>query len=921
MKWSMFWRAAISLWLETTQSYGNDSDLARDGAAIFAGDNFNGDFPVPMAVTGDKLAFDTVNFDHTLHSDDDINSGNFTHLVVTRDSATGAKKIYVNGALSASGTGSTAPGIDSTEVYLGYSFFSGQGIVGVVDDLQVYTGVLADSDIGFLFANPGEVIQTSSLADAVDATDFVWTTGGDANWFGQTTITHDDVDAAKSGAIGDDEESWIETTVTGPGTVSFWWKVSSDDLDGYDFLQLDIDENYETEISGDSGDWEFLTFEVGGGEHTFRWTYFKDNEFSAGEDAGFLDEFTFTPGDALEITTHPFNQTNSPGYRVALFAEATGTPAPTWQWHKVGVGAIPGATNALYIPANSGTAAVAGDYFAIATIDSDSEQTDIATVTFVNAPLPPDWTRAFKAPSDNNNLPIQEVYLACELDSSGNLYSAGSFSGTNTLGAQTFVSANDKFETFIVKQSATGSLIWALAISSTNGQGNSFPQAMAPAPGDGIYVYGVFSGTNQLGTNALVSAQGSSVYLTRLDASGNVLWVRTAGGTNSNFTSFHQMVAEPSGNVTISALMNGPVSFGTTNITLDGQKGVLAQYDANGNLRWLQQPSGWFMYLTYDSGRLYGSMGGSETNYVGGLTNLSDRKWVLAALNPDNGQAFWLRNIASERNQGNPLGIGDDVPTIAVSGTNIFLIGSGWGSNAVFGAFSVSWPVSKGQYFARYDTNGTAQLAKGFGSATTSPFASVADASGNVYVGGDFDTYSIFGNNLITAQPQEIVQPGFFSHGFVAKFDRNGSPLWARWAESQTALVSVRDLALAPDGIWACGLIKSPTTFGTHTVFSADTCTGTFCSPLYHRSGVLAKITDGVAAALPTTILNPTRVGNNFTFQFLSQSGFSHFVESRTNIANGTWIQRTNLAGDGSTKTIQLPATNLSTDFFRIRTQ
>lgn len=151
----------ISLWLKTTQSLGNDNDDARDGAAIFAG-NDSGDFPVPMALTGDKLGFYTAVPDHTINSGNSINSGNFTHLVVTRDAATGMKHIYVDGMLDVSGTGGTAAGIASTEVYLGYSYYNGQGIVGVVDDLQVYTSVLSSNQIDFLYQNPGTTAPPDS---------------------------------------------------------------------------------------------------------------------------------------------------------------------------------------------------------------------------------------------------------------------------------------------------------------------------------------------------------------------------------------------------------------------------------------------------------------------------------------------------------------------------------------------------------------------------------------------------------------------------------------------------------------------------------------------------------------------------------------------------------------------------------------
>ena len=44
-----------------------------------------------------------------------------------------------------------------------------------------------------------------------------------SNWLGQSAVTHDGTDAARSGLISDSQESWMETILTnGPGTLAFW---------------------------------------------------------------------------------------------------------------------------------------------------------------------------------------------------------------------------------------------------------------------------------------------------------------------------------------------------------------------------------------------------------------------------------------------------------------------------------------------------------------------------------------------------------------------------------------------------------------------------------------------------------------------------------------------------------------------------
>ena len=77
----------------------------------------------------------------------------------------------------------------------------------------------------------------ATLGEALNATDLTWTTGGNAAWYAESTTTYDGLWAAQSGTISASQETWIQTTVTGPGPLSFWWKVSSesccDDLEFY----------------------------------------------------------------------------------------------------------------------------------------------------------------------------------------------------------------------------------------------------------------------------------------------------------------------------------------------------------------------------------------------------------------------------------------------------------------------------------------------------------------------------------------------------------------------------------------------------------------------------------------------------------------------------------------------------------------
>jgi hypothetical protein len=89
---------------------------------------------------------------------------------------------------------------------------------------------------------------------------------------------------------------------------------------------------------------------------------------------------------------------------------------------------------------------------------------------------------------------------------------------------------------------------------------------------------------------------------------------------------------------------------------------------------------------------------------------------------------------------------------------------------------------------------------------------------------------------------------------------------------------------------------------------------------------MLAKITDNpTVVALPVTLLNPQDNGTSFQFQFLSQAGFAHAVQYRTNLVAGSnWQTYSNVTGDGALKTIPIPLSVFSPaqqGFIRVQTQ
>lgn len=932
----------VTAWVKTTSSVGSDDDDAAWGMPIFYADDTGGNHTHPLSITGNKAAFsiyDENNDATTLHSTTDVNDGNYHFLAVTRHRNSGQMQLFVDGQLEASTTGPTAALVAATY----FDIASGNNnYTGLLDDLRIYSTNLSAGDIATLFGGP----TGPAIPDAVDATGLAWSIGGDALWFGQTGVTHDNIDAARSGPIGDNEQSWIETTFTGPGTLNFWWRVSSDDSFGYDWLELTVDGGYFDEIAGDSG-WNSYEIIFGPGSHTVRWTYYKDSSDVDYLDAAFLDEVSFTtaPSNFINITRHPFSQTNSPGYQVGLLASATSNAAITWQWYKTGSGMISGATNALYIPTNSGTAGVAGSYFAVATGTSGAATTTVASVTFTNATLPAEWSTVFKSPFSGTspgsigNMNAGDYYLASVADGGTNIYAAGQFYGGH------FINSTNQLRTVnpgacIVKHTTSGATLWADGVTN-NGNGQAYAVAVAPALDGGVYVVGNFSGTNWLGTNLLIAAttNGSDIFLARYTATGSNVWVKTIASTNSDFALLNAAATDAAGNLTVAGLVSAGANYAGTNVASTGQVSFLAQFNLAGAPLWVQVITNCFnLSVTASEQRLYTigqNFAGTNAFYLGGQGITTDRRWVLGALNPTNGQSLWLRGVGPHRLAENPLPLSDDVPRISVAGTNIILVGTSYSNNATFGAITVNFPADRFQYFARYDTAGTAHAATSLGSEFTSILSVVADAAGNSYCAGDFENYSDFSGRIVAGYPRgrTIATASYFSHSVIAKLDLNGNTQWSRPGIATASYLgynnanysNFRSVTRTSDGrIWGAGLMWGQVNFNTNLLTGDIEIISMQAFPV--RTAFLAAVAESAAATpAPLTLLNPQTSGANLQFQFQSQSGYSHAVQYRTNLVTGqAWQTYSNVTGDGGVKIIGVPQSLFSPaqqGFIRISTQ
>jgi len=147
----------------------------------------------------------------------------------------------------------------------------------ILDEQNVCAVIITDSN------------RSDTLADALDGALLKWMTGGAAEWVPQTAVTCDGEDAAASGAMASNKVSYVSTSVTGTGTLSFAWSVA-----GRGVLRL-YDGKVVLSAATNNTVWESRTFELTqNAAHALKWEF---TNLGGTNSFAYLDRVVWLPGN------------------------------------------------------------------------------------------------------------------------------------------------------------------------------------------------------------------------------------------------------------------------------------------------------------------------------------------------------------------------------------------------------------------------------------------------------------------------------------------------------------------------------------------------------------------------------------------------------------------------------------------------
>jgi len=424
--------------------------------------------------------------------------------------------------------------------------------------------------------------------------------------------------------------------------------------------------------------------------------------------------------------------------------------APEWQWAVGAGGPVTEGEwwdSGLSIATDSqGNQYVTGRFLGTATFGSHTLTASGYYAAFA-AKLDPDgnWLWAAKVGGA-----IRSVGFGIAVDSAGNAYVTGRFSGTATFGSHT-LTAYGSSDIFVAKLNTSGSWLWAAKAGGTAGD-NGYSITV---DGSGnAWVTGYYTGTARFGSYTLTANGYYGIFAAKLNSSGNWLWAAKADGNNEH-NSGYGIAVDGAGNAYMTGIFTGTLILGSHTLAGSGEWDVFAaKLSPSGNWLWAVEAGGDDFdsvsgIAADDSGNacITGKFCGTATFGSHTLTSSDDYNGDLfvAKLN-SSGTWLWAVEAGEDDNEGGLAitldGEGNAYVTGYFSGLTTFgshtLTSIGWAD-----IFAAKLDPS-GNWLWVVQAGGESSSNKGYGIAV--------DGTGNAYVTGNFQRTAAFGNNTLTAR-------------------------------------------------------------------------------------------------------------------------------------------------------------------------
>jgi hypothetical protein len=360
-------------------------------------------------------------------------------------------------------------------------------------------------------------------------------------------------------------------------------------------------------------------------------------------------------------------------------------------------------------------------------------------------------------------------------DANGNIYVTGFFDSPTISLGTTTLTNNGSSDVFITKYDSTGNVVW---MKSAGGTDRDYANKICTDASGNVYIIGNFlSSSISFGNITLTNDSTGlcNVFIVKYDAAGNVVWAKSAGG--SKWDNGNGITVDALGNVIICGYFNSPtMSFGNTSITTNGIEDIfVAKYNSNGNLLWANNYGG--IANDYGTGIACDNAGNI---YFCGYFSSPTLAFGSSTLNNNGSDDIFLTKFDSNGNvvwSQNAVGSAGEVSNgIALDGNgNVYLCGTYTSPSLSFGNISINNNGNKDIFLVKYNSSGNAIWANTIG-------GSGEEYGNGISVDNSGNIYLIgimgIGSFNVGSSSLSNIKNGF-SDVFYAKYNFSGNPIWA----------------------------------------------------------------------------------------------------------------------------------------------
>jgi hypothetical protein len=395
------------------------------------------------------------------------------------------------------------------------------------------------------------------------------------------------------------------------------------------------------------------------------------------------------------------------------------------------------------------------------------------------------------------------------IDDDGNVYVAGYFEGTLTIGGQSLESP-DGIDVFLAKLDPDGSPLWMMQLDETRQSYNDAAKLTVQARGNDVVLSGNFVGGILIGIGGSMPLSqiggDENLFVAKLDESGALVWQQQFA-TSAPHPSVADLAIDAGGNVYITGHVAANSSGTLFSKPFTGASAWVAKLAASdGN-----PISAWEHVWPHTSSEVFAAGIGVTANgaaFVAGdfdraLTVDTTMPTTLTSAGQDQGDIFavsiasdgsvqWARNYSDETGQkATDLALGPD-GVFYVSGNLYGTIDFGGTSEPVVGDGIQAFDM----FVAALDDAGDGIWADRFGDGQAQVVKAIASDGGPIVLGGAYQGNFDIGPAMLSGTDDSL---------YVAGLDPEGNGQWAITAGGP-ARQEVLAVDIGPDGEVAfCG--------------------------------------------------------------------------------------------------------------------